>query len=137
MNRINLIWSTKGFSKFHQDFYINHLVYEIRVVFALMTASISLKLGDANLIKKDTNYEKEKTVVIIDNVSQKSLSFARTLLHFKAVFRWESCLITPAKFNCWLFKNAKQETSGLWYYVQIYWRLIVNKEYTFIKDILQ
>ena len=25
-----------------------------------MTANISLKLGDANLIKKDTNYENEK-----------------------------------------------------------------------------
>lgn len=36
-----------------------------------MTANISLKLGDANLIKKDTNYENEKKIVIIDNVSQK------------------------------------------------------------------
>lgn len=52
-----------------------------------MTANISLKLGDANFIKKDTNYENERKIVIIDNVSQKSLSFTPTLLHFKAVIR--------------------------------------------------
>jgi len=40
-----------------------------------MTANISLKLGDANLIKKDTNYENEKKIVIIDNVSQKKPIF--------------------------------------------------------------
>ena len=40
-----------------------------------MTANVSLKLGDANLIKKDTNYENEKKTVIIDNVSQKKPIF--------------------------------------------------------------
>lgn len=40
-----------------------------------MTANVSLKLGDANLIKKDTNYENEKKPVIIDNVSQKKPIF--------------------------------------------------------------
>lgn len=41
-----------------------------------MTANISLKLGDANLIKKDANYENEKKkTVIIDNVSQKKPIF--------------------------------------------------------------
>ena len=34
-----------------------------------MTANISLKLGDANFIKKDTNYENERKIVIIDNVT--------------------------------------------------------------------
>ena len=57
-----------------------------------MTANISL-IRDANLIKKDTNYENEKKIVIIANISQKSLSFTRTLLHFKAVFRWESFVL--------------------------------------------
>lgn len=54
-----------------------------------MTANISLKLGDANLIKKDTNYENEKkkkqSISIMSH--KKSLSFTRTLLHFKSVFR--------------------------------------------------
>ena len=40
-----------------------------------MTANISLKLGDANFIKKDTNYENERKIVIIDNCLTKKPIF--------------------------------------------------------------
>ena len=80
-----------------------------------MTANVSLKLGDANLIKKDTNYENEKKKQSLSIMShKKSLSFTRTLLHFKSVFRWESCVLWLPQNSIDDYSNTlKQETSGI------------------------